>query len=188
VSGFAPTGSHPIMWFDTWPQLLRIAAAACSAYGLLVVLLRTSGKRTLSKLNAFDFVVTVALGSTLASIALSSEVAVVEGFIALATLIGLQLLVAWLVARSPRLRRAVKSEPIAVMLDGELQVDRIRRQRLSPEEVRQAIRGSGVGGMELVAAVILETDGTLSVVTHDQRGSGSAMVDAADVSAPSRER
>jgi uncharacterized membrane protein YcaP (DUF421 family) len=63
------------MWFDTWSDVLRVLAVGAAAYGALVPPLRVSGKRTLAKLNAFDWVVSVALGSTLATILLSSDVA-----------------------------------------------------------------------------------------------------------------
>lgn len=59
------------VFFDGWPVLLRTAVVGVLAYSILIVFLRATGKRTLSKMNAFDFVVTVALGSTLASILLS---------------------------------------------------------------------------------------------------------------------
>ena len=60
-------------FFDNWQSLAHTAWSGLLAYTLLVVLLRTSGKRTLSKLNAFDLVVTVALGSTLASVMTSDR-------------------------------------------------------------------------------------------------------------------
>jgi uncharacterized membrane protein YcaP (DUF421 family) len=163
------------MWFDSWHQVGRAAVATSVAYVLLVALLRVSGKRTLAKFNAFDLVVTIALGSTLATIALSTDIAVAEGFVALAALILLQYVVAWFTARASIVRRGVKSEPVVVLVDGRLLADEIRSQRLSPDEVLQAIRSSGIGGTELVAAAVLETDGTLSVIPHEQRGSGNAL-------------
>ena len=156
-----------------------------SRTGLLVAVLRASGKRTLAKLSAFDFVVTVALGSTLATIALSSEVAIVEGAVALATLVALQFAVAWGSSRSAALRGALKSGPTVVVRDGVLQREEMRRQRLGPDEVRQAVRASGVGGMEMIGFVVLETDGTLSVITKDQCGSGNALCDVHLLPAPS---
>ena len=60
------------MLFDSWAGLGRVVLIGTLAYGALVLLLRISGKRTLSKLNAFDLVVTVALGSTLATVLLSN--------------------------------------------------------------------------------------------------------------------
>lgn len=87
------------MWFDTWLGLWRVAVVGMCAYAALVVFLRTSGKRTLAKMNAFDLVVTVALGSTLATVLLSKDVALVEGVLAFAVLIALQFGIAWLSVR-----------------------------------------------------------------------------------------
>jgi uncharacterized membrane protein YcaP (DUF421 family) len=61
------------MWFDSWAQVGRVVLVGAATYGVLVLLLRVSGKRTLAKLNAFDLVVTVALGSTLATVLLDSS-------------------------------------------------------------------------------------------------------------------
>ena len=69
----------PQMFFDGWSGPLRVLAVGTCAYAALVLLLRCSGKRTLSKMNAFDLVVTVALGSTLATVLLSKGVALAEG-------------------------------------------------------------------------------------------------------------
>ena len=166
------------MFFDSWSQLLRVVVSAFVAYIALVGLLRVSGTRTLAKLNAFDFVVTIALGSTLATIALSSDVTITEGTAAFATLVAFQLLIAWFSSRVSFIRASVKSDPVIIMLGGEMLTDVIRRERLSVAEVRQAIRSAGIGDVELVAAVVIETDGTLSVISCDQIGSGSAPKDA----------
>ena len=77
------------MFFDNWSDLLRVVVVGTLAYASLVVLLRISGKRTLSKMNAFDLVVTVALGSTLATVLLTKDVALVEGMLAFALLVSL---------------------------------------------------------------------------------------------------
>jgi uncharacterized membrane protein YcaP (DUF421 family) len=72
------------MFFDSWQGLGRVVVVGILAYAALVFVLRLSGNRTLSKLNAFDLVVTVGLGSTLATILLNKDVALVEGIVALA--------------------------------------------------------------------------------------------------------
>ncbi len=77
------------MLFDSWLSLGRTAVVGVLAYLALVLLLRVSGKRTLSKMNAFDLVVTVALGSTLATVLLSTDVALATGILAFTLLIGL---------------------------------------------------------------------------------------------------
>ncbi|GAA1435064.1 DUF421 domain-containing protein [Mycobacterium cookii] len=157
------------MFFDSWTGLVRVVVAGTSAYAALVLLLRVSGKRTLAKLNAFDFVVTVALGSTLATIVLSSSVALVEGVTALALLVALQYVVAWASVRSPRVERLVKSEPTLLYRDGFL-MGAMRRQRVTVDEVVQAARGQGHADLGSVAAVVLETDGSLSFLADPPAG------------------
>ncbi len=155
------------MFFDSWGELGRVLLVGTLAYAALVALLRTSGKRTLTKLNAFDLVVTVALGSTLATILLSKEVALVEGLAALGLLVGLQAAITWLSVRAPRFQALVKSEPTLLVRDGTFLQGAMRRQRITEDEILAALRADGMGGLERVAAVILETDGSISVIPRD---------------------
>lgn len=163
------------MWFDSWADVLRVIIIGAVTYVSLIALLRISGKRTLSQLNAFDFVITVALGSTLASILLSSEVSYVEGLSALLLLAGLQLIVAWVSVCLPGARSAITARPTALVVNGRLQPEELRRNRLTKSEVLQAVRGSGSGDVSNVAAVVLETNGKLSVIPKSSLGSGSAL-------------
>ena len=163
------------MWFDSWSDIFRTLIIGSASYATLVLVLRASGKRTLSQLNAFDFVVTVALGSTLATILLSSEVAWAEGFTALAVLASMQFLVALVSTRWQGARSLVTSEPVTLVREGALQQAEMRKNRLNESEILQAVRSSGCGDLAQVAAVVLETNGKLSVITSDRYGDGSAM-------------
>ncbi len=108
------------MFFDGWLGIGRVILVGVLAYLALIVLLRVSGKRTLSKMNAFDLVVTVALGSMLATVLLSSSVALLEGITAFALLILLQYVIAWLSVRSSAVSRLVKAEPALLAYNGRL--------------------------------------------------------------------
>lgn len=164
------------MFFDSWSSLLRVIIVGTLAYVSLVLLLRISGKRTLAKLNAFDLVVTVALGSTLATVLLNRSVALAEGIAAFALLAGLQYSVAWLSVRSARFSALVKSEPTLLLHRG-LFLDRaMQGQRVTREEVSSALRASNVARPEDAAAVVLETDGSLSVISTPASGDGEMTV------------
>jgi uncharacterized membrane protein YcaP (DUF421 family) len=164
------------MWFSPWSDLARILLVGAAAYVTLIVILRTSGKRTLAKLNAFDLVVTVALGSTLATIFLDKNVTWSQGGVALATLALLQFVVAALTTRFGG-RAAVTSSPTLLVQRGQVLRPALRVQRVTEAEVWQAIRSSGVGDLAMVAAAVLETDGTISVITEQRAGSRSALRD-----------
>ena len=163
------------MFFSGWDSLLRTLVVGVLAYVILIVFLRLSGKRTLSKLNAFDLVVTVALGSTLATVLLSKDVALAEGALAFAVLIGLQFAVTWSSVRARRLRRLVTGEPLMVLYRGEFLSAALRQARLTEDEVCSAVRSAQLASLDEVEAVILETDGSLSVVRRSDRADRTSL-------------
>lgn len=152
------------MFFDSWMGLLRTAIVGICAYAALLLLVRISGKRTLSKMNAFDLIVTVALGSTLATILLSKDAVLAEGVLALALLIFLQFSITWLSVRSAPVSRLVKAEPRLLFHRGEFLRGAMKKERVNEGEVLQAMRSQGLSSLEEVAAVVLETDGSFSVL------------------------
>ena len=156
------------MLFSSWATLGRLLVVGVLAYVSLIVLLRVTGKRTLSKLNAFDLIVTVALGSTLATVLLSKDVALIDGVAAFALLIGLQFVITWLSVRSTTVSRLVKATPTLLLYRGEILHDSLRRTRVVEAEVLAALRESGYGSPEKVEAVVLETDGTFSVIKRSE--------------------
>lgn len=152
------------MLFDTWTGLVRVALVGLLAYAALVVMLRLSGKRTLSKMNAFDLVVTVALGSSLATVLLSKQVALAEGVLALALLIVLQFVVTWISVRSAGFKRFIKAEPVMLFYRGEFLYGIMKKERVTEDEIAAAVRRERIASLDEVSAVVLETDGTFSVV------------------------
>lgn len=158
------------MLFDGWYDLGRILIVGICAYAGLVLFLRLTGKRTLSKMNAFDLVVTVSLGSTLASALLSSEVSLSEGLLAFALLCLLQYAVAYASVRSPRFQRLVKADPSLLYFRGAFLPGMLAAQRVTEEEVLAAVRSQGIAKMSAVEAVVLETDGSFSVIAGSASG------------------
>lgn len=159
------------MFFTGWDSLIRTLVVGVASYAMLVLFLRVSGKRTLSKLNAFDFVVTVALGSTLATGLLAKDVGVADTVTAFGLLIGLQFLVTWSSVRLRWIRSAVTGEPHLLARRGELLPEAMRKTRIAESEIQAALRGAGMGGLDQAEAVVLETDGSISVV---RLGSGTS--------------
>ena len=165
------------MFFESWYGLGRILIVGISAYFALILCLRISGKRTLSKWNAFDFVVTIALGSILATQILSKETPLLEGILAFSFLIALQFSITKLSIHSKFIRNSVKSNPTLLLKNGEF-IDRaLKKQRVTESEIRAAVRAKGFAALEDVGAVVLETDGSFSVVEQSKMNSTSALND-----------
>jgi uncharacterized membrane protein YcaP (DUF421 family) len=157
--------------------IVRTLVLTCAAYTGLIVLMRVAGKRTISKWNAFDFVVTVALGSSLASVVLSRETSLLQGLSALGAFILLQFLVTWGAMRWSVVERLAKATPTLLVRNGSMLHDAMRRERVPEEEVRAAVRRQGIASIEEVAAAVLETDGSISVVREAVPGRDSALSD-----------
>lgn len=156
------------MLFDSFQDLLRVIVVSLLAYGSLVIVLRAAGKRSLSKLNAFDLVVTVALGSTLATVLLTKDIAFSEGALAFCMLALLQWIVSRLSIASSRFARLVRSDPKLLVENGSFREAAMAAERVTSDEIDAAIRSAGLGRLEDVAAVVLEADGSLSVIRRTE--------------------
>src|SRR5688500_723370 len=99
-------------------------------------------------MHAFDLVVTVALGSTLATVILSKDVALAEGLTAFVLLIGLQFLITWVTVRFPMVGHLVKAEPALLFYQGRFLRDQMRRSRVVEDEVRSTVREQGIASLE----------------------------------------
>ena len=166
------------IFYQGWEGIARTLVVGVLAYIALVVFLRLSGNRTLSKLNAFDLVVTVALGSVLASILLSEGVALAEGATAFLLLIALQWAVASLSVRSTGFAKLVRSEPRLLVRDGEKLLSAMREARVTGSEIDAVMRSSGYTDHSAVSAVILEADGSFSVVGTGRKADGPVRPDS----------
>lgn len=165
------------IFFDSWEKLGHLALLALLSYVALVILLRVSGKRTLSKLNVFDFVFVVALGSTLASTILNADTTLADGITTFVALMGLQIMLSWLCVTSHRVDHWVNGEPTLLMHKGNFLNDAMRRERVTKEEVLSSIRNVNVKTFDEIDSVILETDGTFSIVWQNVGDECSSLID-----------
>lgn len=117
-------------------------------------------------MNAFDFVVTVALGSILATTLLSKDASLAQGATAFGTLIGVQFLVTWLSVRFKWIRNYIVGEPQLLFYHGRYLHHMLRVTRVTQDEILAAIRAAGCGDLASVRAVVIETDASFTVIAH----------------------
>ena len=159
------------MFFDDWQSLLRALILTILAYITLIIFIRISGKRTLSKMNAFDFLVTVALGSCLASVALNKNIALAEGALVFFTLIFLQYCITWSSVRTKFVKKFVTGEPTLLLYKGELLHAAMKRERITIEEIYMKARASGVTNLDEVEVIVLETTGDITIISKSGNNS-----------------
>ncbi|MEB2782612.1 DUF421 domain-containing protein [Algoriphagus sp. C2-6-M1] len=152
------------IWFDNWESILRIILVTPLAYFTMVLILRVSGKRTLSKMNAFDFVVTIALGSTLASVALTQNIPYTNGITAILVFIGLQFLFTWLSVRVKAVKTLITSRPSLIFYKGEFLKQAMKKERITVEEIYSTARQKGISTLDGIDMIIFETTGDISMI------------------------
>lgn len=163
------------MFFDSWDPLFRIVVIGSLAYVGTIVLMRISGNRTLSKMNSFDLIVTVAFGSSLATVLIDSKVSLAEGLAVIALLVALQFVITWLSVRSSWISSMIKTQPTLLVFEGRFLRDAMKKVRVTEDEIRSVVRQHGLGSVEQAAAVVLESDGSMSVIGAQSRGSLDAL-------------
>lgn len=119
-------------------------------------------------MNAFDFIVTIALGSCLAAISLDKNIALVEGVVVYSTLIGLQFLITFLSVRVQKVKTIVSGEPVMLLYKGALLSDIMKKERITLDEINVAARSSGASTLDEIEMVVLETTGDLTIILKNQ--------------------
>lgn len=163
------------MFFSSWSSLGHIVLLAAIVYFALVGALRLIGSRALAKMSAYDLVITIALGSLIATIPLQKDVTVADGLTAIATFLLLQHAMSWVLKRWPRTRGLVKGRPTLCVYEGRMLDDQMLHINVTDAEVRAAVRSSGMASLSQCLAVVLENDGSWSVVGYSDASDRSAL-------------
>lgn len=150
---------------STWSRVALVAVSSAAMLLGIVAYVRIAGLRSFSKMSAFDFAVTVAMGSLLATVAMSGS-SLLDGFTAAGALLGAQVVVALLRSRLG-LGSLVDNEPLLLMVGPRMLEDNLRRARVTPGDLRAKLREANVRSYEQVRCVVFETTGDVNVVHGD---------------------
>lgn len=164
------------LFFKNWEGVGNVALCAILAYFTLFLFIRIAGKRTLAKLTAFDFVVTVTLGSTLSSMILN-KVTLVEGAVALVVIISLQYFLAWTARESKTLEKVINSSPTMVFYRGKFLKEAMAKEVLTEEEIYSEFRKYRMLDVDQVEAVVMELNGELTVIKKTEGATHTSLAD-----------
>jgi len=152
------------LW-TTWEQAGLVLLSAALMLVVVIAVIRVVGLRSLSKMSSFDFAVTVAIGSILAS-TVATPTPVANGALAVAGLLGMQAVIAKL-RRSTLLHAVFDNDPMLLMSDGEFLPEALSACRITESDVVAKLREANVLNLSEVRAVVLETTGDISVLHGD---------------------
>jgi uncharacterized membrane protein YcaP (DUF421 family) len=142
----------------------QIVYRSAIVYVAIVVGMRLTGTRQLGQMTPFDLVLVLLIANAVQNAMVGSDVTILGGVTAAATLLALNLVIGRVIERLPSLRKAVEGQPVLLLHDGRLIEEHIRRVGLSDDLVLQAIREHGFANASDVQMAVLEVDGTISIV------------------------
>lgn len=147
----------------SWSTVASILFSALGIYAAVIALTRISGKRSFSKMSSFDFAMTIAVGSIIATTILSVSVNLTEGVVALTVVYVLQMVIAF-GRRYNVIHRIVDNSPLLLM-DGErILMGNMRKARVSEADLRSKLREANVCQLSDIKMVVFETTGDISVM------------------------
>ncbi|WP_237226516.1 DUF421 domain-containing protein [Rubinisphaera sp. JC750] len=155
-------------WFESWDSLYKIFISTLVGYAVLILFVRIFGKRSTSKMNNFDWIVTVAVGSVLASMAVLKDVTVSDGILAIILLLGGQFLITTATSRWEWARVLLLSPSSTLYENGRFREAELRKQRVSQREILSAVRENGLDCLEDVDIITFEPDAEIAVVRKQQ--------------------
>ncbi len=150
--------------FQDVENLWSIPLAAIVAYITLIVCARMVGLRSFSKMSSFDFALTVAMGSVLASTIIAQKPLVAQGVVALVSLFVIQWVTSRLRKRFRPVESIVDNEPLLLMDGEEILHENLSASRVTEDDLRAKLREANVLDLSEVRAVVLETTGDVSVL------------------------
>lgn len=158
------------LWFESWESIIRTLCLTILGYAAMLILLRISGKRALSQMNAFDLIITITLGSILASLALSKDLSFADGLTSIVILIGLQFLLSWLSVRVRAVEKIITSPPTLLFYKGQFLHKAMKDERITLEEINGIGRQKRYSTLDEIDMIILEPAGELTIIENIKNG------------------
>lgn len=165
------------LFYDNTESLWRILISAPLIYLFIIINIKLMGKRSTSQLNSFDWLVTVAMGSIVASVVMEKNTSLLSGILAIFTMMGLQYTITKLMFTFPFWKKMIRSKPRLLLLNGEYLLPNMKKERIVKSEILAAVREKGIADLADVYAVVMETDASLSVIQKKETSVKSTLED-----------
>lgn len=152
----------------SFEEIAIIAFSAIGIYISIILLTRIFGKRSFSKMSSFDFAITIAIGSIIASTVLLSTVSLLNGIIGLIIIYLVQVTIAFC-RRAIWFRNLIDNTPLLLMDGPNILEENMRKARVTTSELRSQLRKANVIDLSEIRAVVFETTGDISVLHTNQK-------------------
>ena len=143
---------------------MDIILRAAATFILLLAVTRIMGRRELGEMEPFDLILLVVVGDLIQQGVTQSDYSFTGAALALSTIAVLTVATSYLSFRVRRLRPVLQGRPTVLVLDGEVQSENLRRERITVDELQAEARQQQVMSLSDIRLAVLETSGRISVI------------------------
>lgn len=145
---------------------MELIIRATAIFWFLWLVVRGTGKRSLAELTPLDLILIVVIGDIVQQGVTQEDMSITGAVAAVSVFVAWTLAADSLARRFPKVSKVIAGEPIIVVRDGAPLEDRMRRERVTMDDLHEAARIEGIGNLEEVEFAVLETDGKFSFITR----------------------
>jgi uncharacterized membrane protein YcaP (DUF421 family) len=141
---------------------------ATAVYVVLLVIFRVAGKRTLSQVTTFDFVLLLIISESIQQGLVDNDNSFTNALILVLTLVSLNILFSVLKQRWPRIERITEGLPVLIFSRGQPHREAMQKERVNEEDIMHAARSAhGLRSLAEVDYAFLEASGGISVIPRE---------------------
>lgn len=139
-------------------------------YIVLLIIFRIAGKRTLSQITTFDLVLVLIISEVVQQAMVANDASLLNAFLLVITLIGLNVLISLIKQRSPAFSKLVDSVPVVLIENGKMHKDRMDKARVDEDDILESARElQGIERMDQIKHAVLERSGQVTVIPKEQQ-------------------
>lgn len=146
------------------PEYLEVAGRAIFSFLVLFTLARILGKKQISHLTFFDYVVGIVIGDMASQVAIDTSMKIVNGLIGLVIYTLFSVILAYGAIKSFKFRDLVESSPSILIKDGKIMEKGLFKHKMTYDDLMNGLREKDAFMIEEVEMAILETNGQISVM------------------------
>ena len=148
---------------------LEIILRTCAVYLFIVLAIRLFGKKELSQLSVTDLVFIMLIGNSVQNAMVGSSTSLQGGLLAATALFDLNYSIKWIAFKSKSVNKFVEGEPVMLIHNGNIIKANLDKEKITINELQAAAREHGVASLVDVNLAVLETDGSISILTDDYK-------------------
>lgn len=143
---------------------MDLVIRATVVFFFIFLVTRVVGRRQLSDLEPFDFILLVVLGDLVQQGITQSDQSVTGTLTVISTIALLSVGVSWISFRSAHARLIAEGEPIVLVQDGQPIERNLRRERITLSDIQEEARQAQITSVADIQWAILENDGKISCI------------------------